>query len=66
MASSWVDLAEIEYNVYKYVLISVLSHDNKNPFFVNLEWALYIYIGSWFDSTEPAVQLYSNPERTNG
>ena len=50
-------LAEMEYNIHKYVLISVLSPENKNCVFVTLEWALYIYMESRSSSMEPDMFL---------
>ena len=45
MASSGTDLAEMEYNIHEYVLITIKSHEDKNCVFVTLK-CLIIYIGS--------------------
>ena len=55
VASSVTDLAEMEYSINKYFLISVQSPENKNCVFVTSEGALYIYIGSRSSPTEPAM-----------
>ncbi len=46
-------MAEMEYNIHDYVLVSVLSIENKNlSDFITLEQAFYIYRGRELSSSE--------------